>query len=47
MTKKEIESHGFTQFKLPGKERFVKPLTKRAKSAIDAARADAARKEQT
>lgn len=31
MTKSEIESRGFSQLKLPGKERFVKPISRRAR----------------
>ncbi len=33
MTKAQIEAQGFTQLKLPGKERFVKPITAKAKKA--------------
>lgn len=32
MTKAEIEAQGYVQLKLPGKERFVKPMSKRAKN---------------
>lgn len=28
LTKSEIESKGFTELKLPGKERFVKPISR-------------------
>jgi hypothetical protein len=34
MTKAQIEALGFTEIKLPGKERFVRPLSKRAKRAL-------------
>jgi hypothetical protein len=34
MTKAEILSKGFTQLKLPGKERFAKPLTKTGKLGV-------------
>jgi len=34
MTKTEIEAKGFTQEKLPGKERFVFPISKRAKRVL-------------
>ena len=36
MTKAEIESLGYLELKLPGKERFVKPLTRRARKVFDA-----------
>ena len=39
LTKAEIEAKGFTQHKLPGKERFVKYLSKRAKKLAAAAKA--------
>jgi len=39
MTKAEIESLGYTQSSAPGKLRFVKPLTHRAKRAIAGAAA--------
>lgn len=34
MKKAEIEAMGYAELKLPGKERFVRPLTKRARRAI-------------
>jgi hypothetical protein len=34
MTKAEIEDLGYTELKLPGKERFVRPLSSRAKKAL-------------
>jgi len=34
MKKSEIEARGYVQLKLPGKERFVRPLSKRAKRAV-------------
>ncbi len=34
LRKAEIEALGFVEEKLPGKERFVRPLTKRAKKAV-------------
>ena len=34
MKKAEIEALGYTELKLPGKERFVKPLSRRAKKAL-------------
>lgn len=34
MTKAEIESLGYTELKLPGKERFVRPISKSAKSVL-------------
>lgn len=34
MTKAEIEALGYLEMKLPGKERFVKPLTRRAKKIL-------------
>jgi hypothetical protein len=36
MTKAEIEAAGYEQLKLPGKERFVKPMNKRAAKMIAA-----------
>jgi hypothetical protein len=38
MTKAQIEALGFTELKLPGKVRFVKPLTRRARKAVRAAK---------
>ncbi len=35
MTKAEIEAKGYTQHKLPGKLRFVRPLTTKAKRALN------------
>ena len=35
MTKAEIEAQGYTQLKLPGKHRFVRILSKKARRAID------------
>jgi hypothetical protein len=35
LKKAEILALGFTELKLPGKERFVKPLTKKAYRAVD------------
>jgi len=35
MTKAEIEARGYVELKLPGKERFVRPMTKRARRAIE------------
>jgi hypothetical protein len=34
MTKAEIEALGYVEMKLPGKERFVRPISKRAKRAL-------------
>ena len=34
MTKAQIEARGFTELRLPGKLRFVKPMSNRAKRAI-------------
>jgi hypothetical protein len=34
MKKYEIEAIGYTELKLPGKERFVKPLTRKARKAL-------------
>lgn len=34
MTKAEIEAKGYVQSKLPGKLRFVRPLTAKAKRAL-------------
>ena len=34
MTKAEIEALGYLEMKLPGKERFVRPLTRRAKKIL-------------
>lgn len=34
MTKTEIESLGYTEVRLPGKERFVKPISRRARKTI-------------
>lgn len=34
LKKAEIEALGYVELKLPGKERFVKPLSKRAKRAL-------------
>jgi hypothetical protein len=34
MKKAEIEALGFVELKLPGKERFVKPLSRRARKAL-------------
>ena len=34
MKKAEIEALGYVELKLPGKERFVKPLSRRARKAI-------------
>lgn len=36
MTKAEIEALGYTEIKLPGKERFVRPLTRRARRILEA-----------
>lgn len=38
MTKAQIESLGFAELKLPGKERFIRPLTKRARKAVRTAK---------
>ena len=38
MTKAEIEALGYTEMKLPGKERFVRPLSKRARRALETKR---------
>jgi hypothetical protein len=35
MKKSEIEALGFTELKLPGKERFIRPLTKRARQVAN------------
>ena len=37
MRKSEIEALGFTELKLPGKERFVKPITRRARRVLESA----------
>lgn len=37
LKKAEIEALGFTELKLPGKERFVKPISRRARKAITGA----------
>ncbi|MBU0959872.1 MAG: hypothetical protein KKB31_08035 [Nanoarchaeota archaeon] len=43
MTKKEIEALGFIELRLPGKERFVKPVSRRARKFYrDAARSEIA-----
>ena len=34
LKKSEIEARGYTQLKLPGKQRFVKPLSKKAKKVV-------------
>lgn len=34
MKKAEIEALGFVELKLPGKERFVRPITRRAKKSL-------------
>lgn len=34
MKKSEIEAKGFTELKLPGKERFVKPLSRKARKVL-------------
>jgi hypothetical protein len=34
MTKAEIEALGYSEMKLPGKERFVKPVTRRARKVL-------------
>lgn len=34
MTKAEIEALGYLELKLPGKERFVKPITRRARRVL-------------
>lgn len=41
MRKAEIEAMGFSELKLPGKERFVKPLSRRAKRVVDTTPAQA------
>jgi len=38
MKKAEIEAMGYTELKLPGKQRFVKPLTREARKALSLAR---------
>lgn len=38
MTKAQIEALGFTELRLPGKERFVRPLSRAAHKAMGAAR---------
>lgn len=37
LRKSQIEAMGFTELKLPGKERFVKPLTRKARKRITTA----------
>jgi hypothetical protein len=38
MTKADIEARGYCEIRLPGKERFIKPLTKRARRALRVAK---------